>query len=68
MKKFESLDTYVAGLNAKIDEKVSGLDSKLDGILISLSKRNKSEHTTVEREAQLDQLISIRIKHTIEEV
>lgn len=44
----------MAGLNTEIDEKVSGLDSKVDAILISMSEANKSEPSVAEREAQLD--------------
>lgn len=58
----------MAKLNAKIDEKVFGLNSKLDTNLNSLSKTNKSGPTPTEREAQIEQLISFQLKHTIEEV
>lgn len=68
MKKFNAIVTFVAGLNAKIDDMVSGLDSKIDSILKSLSETKKSGPTVTEREAQLDQLISRLLKHTIEEV
>lgn len=68
MKRSNTIETFVVGLNAKLDAKVSGLDSKLDAILLSLFEATKSGPTNVEKEAQLDQLISLRIKHTIEEV
>ena len=58
----------MAGLNSRLDVKVSGLYSKVDAILKSLSETNKSGPTTAERKAQLDQLISLRLKHMIEEV
>ena len=56
----------MAGLNTKIDEKVSRLDSNLDAILRSLS--SQSGPSVAEREAQLDQLLSLWLKHSIEEV
>lgn len=45
MKKVEVIETYVAGLNAKINDKISGLDSKRDAIMLSLSEATKSEPT-----------------------
>lgn len=59
MKKVDAIETYVDRLNAKMDEKVSGLDSKLNVILNILFETNKSGPTTAEKEAQLDQLISL---------
>ena len=50
----------------KMDQKVSGLDSKLDVILQYISQQ--SGPSVAEREAQLDQFISFRLKHTMEEV
>lgn len=38
MKKVHTLETLEASLNSKIDEKVFGLDSKLEAILSSLSE------------------------------
>ena len=49
-----------------MDQKVSGLDSKLDAILQPISQQ--SGPSVAEREAQLDQLISLRLKHSMEEV
>nr|KAJ0216936.1 hypothetical protein LSAT_V11C300102220 [Lactuca sativa] len=66
MKKVTTLETFVAELNNKIDAKVFEMDSKIDAILKSLS--TQSEPSVAEREAQLDQLISIQFKHSIEEV
>ena len=68
MNKVDVIESSVIGLNTKIDEKVSRLDFKLDAILNSLSEANKSGPTVFEREAQLDQLISLCLKQTIEEV
>lgn len=67
MKKVDVIETYVSGLNTKINEKFSGLDSKLDAIMLSLSEATKSGPTVVERDAQLDQLILLRLKHIVEE-
>ena len=53
-------------MQLEIDDKVSGLDSKLDAILQSIN--NQSRPSAIDREAQLDQLISLWLKHTIEEV
>lgn len=36
MKKVDTIKAYVSGINSKLDEKVSGLDSNLDVILHSL--------------------------------
>ena len=66
MKKVTTLETNVAELNSKIDKKVSWLDSKLDVILQSLS--NQSGPSVDVRESLLHQLISIQLKHSIEEV
>lgn len=73
MKKVDAIKTFVVGLNNKIDVKVSGievsgLESKLDAILLSLSTATKSEPTNAKREVQLNRLISFSLKHTIEEV
>lgn len=68
MKKVNAIEAFVDGLNTRLDVKVFGLDSKLDAILNSLSTTKPSRPTTAVREAQLDQLISLRLKHTIEEV
>ncbi|CAH1446996.1 unnamed protein product [Lactuca virosa] len=43
--------TLISGLNSKLDEKVFGLDSKLDAILKALSKANNFGPTMAEREA-----------------
>lgn len=67
-KNLDALETSVAGLNSKIDVKVSGMDSKLDAIIQSLSETNKSGPTVAEREAHLDQFISLCLKNKIEEV
>ena len=63
-RKVASIETYVTKLNTKMDQKVSGLDSKLDVIHQSLSQQ--SGPSVAEREAQLDQLISLRLKQTME--
>ena len=68
MKKVDTIETTMAGLNSKIDEKAFRLESKLDAILQSLSEVNKSWPTTAEREAQLYLLVSLRIKHAMEQV
>ena len=66
MAKVSSVDNSVTELNSKLDQKVSRLDSKLDAMLQSLSQ--KSGPSTTEREAHLDQLISIRLKNTVEQI
>ena len=53
-------------LNSRLDQKVSRLDSKLDAILRTLSQQSRP--SVAEREAHLDQLVSIRLKHTMEQV
>ena len=68
MKKVNTIEGSVAKLNTGLGVKVSGLDSKLDAILESLSVVNTSGPTIVECEAQLDHFISLQLKHTIEEV
>ena len=52
MQKVASIETSVTNLNTKMDQKVSGLDSKLDVILQSLSQHFGP--FVAEREAQLD--------------
>lgn len=42
MKKVDAIKTFVASINTKIDAKVYGLESKLDAILLTLSKATKS--------------------------
>ena len=66
MAKVSSVDNSVTELNSKLDQKVSRLNSKLDVILQSLS--HQSGPSVAERESQLNQLISIRVKHTVEEL
>lgn len=66
MQTVNTIEASVSGLNNKLEEKVSGLDSILDFILSSINKQ--SEPSTTEREAQLDQLISLRLNYTIEKV
>ena len=68
MKKVNAIESSVAGLNTKLDAKVPALDSKLGAILTSLSDVTRSSPMVVEREAQLDHLIYLRLKHTVEEV
>lgn len=68
MKKVNTIEALVHGLNTRLDVKVYRLDSKLDAILKSLSAVNISGPTIAESEAQLDHLISLRLKHTIAEV
>ena len=67
ISKVESLDKSVAQLDSKIDAKLSGLDTKLDAILHSLFEVKKPRPSDAERVQQLDQFISLRNKHTIEE-
>lgn len=62
MLKVSSVESSVTEINTKLDQKVSGLDA----ILRSLSQQ--SGPSAAEREAQLDQLMSLRLKHTMEEV
>lgn len=45
-----------------------GLDNKLDAILNSISDVKKQGPFDEEQAQKLDQLISLRLKHTIEEV
>ncbi|XP_023753322.1 uncharacterized protein LOC111901670 [Lactuca sativa] len=52
MAKVSSVETSVTELNLKLDQKVSGIDSKLDTILQSLSRQ--SGPSSAEREAHLD--------------
>ena len=47
---------------------MSGIDTKLDEILLSLSEVKKPRPSDEERTQELDQLISLPLKHTIEEV
>lgn len=58
----------MAQLESRLDEKVSSIYSMLDVILQSHSKIEQHRPSEAEQAAQLDQLISIRFKHTIEEV
>ena len=64
----DTIEKTIAEINTMIDEKVSGLDSKLDASHQSLSQTNKSRPTIAEQESHLDQLISLLLKNTIEEV
>lgn len=68
MNKVDTIEKTIAEINTMIDEKVSGLDSKLDAIHQSLSQTNRSRPTIDEQESHLDQLISLLLKNTIEEV
>lgn len=63
MQKLAYVETSVTELNSKLDQKVSGLDSKLDAILHSLSQQ--SGPSVAEREAHLDQLISTSWKWSL---
>ena len=58
----------MAQLDSKFDQKVSSLHSKLDVILKSLLEIKQAGPSEAEREYKLDQLISLRFKHTQEEV
>lgn len=51
MKKVSTIEASIATLNSKIYENVSGLDSKLDVILQSMSKANKFGPSVSECEA-----------------
>lgn len=51
VKKVKSIETYMAGLDAKINVKVSGLDSKPDAMLNSFFEATKSRTTIAKREA-----------------
>lgn len=66
MKQVNAIEAIVAKLNTRLDVKVYGPDSKLDDILNFLSETNKFRPTTTDKEAQLDQHISLRLKHIIE--
>ena len=68
ISKVEFLDKLFAMLDSKIDAKVSSLETKPDAILQSLSEVKKVGPTDAEMVEQLDQLISMRFKHTLEEV
>ena len=57
VSKVESLDKLVAQLDSKLNAKVSSFDTKLDVILLSLSKVKKPGPSDEERDQQLDQLI-----------
>lgn len=58
----------MAQLDSKLDQKVPSLDSKLDVILKSLFGIKQVDPSEAERADQLYQLISLRFKHTLEEV
>ena len=66
MKKVETIEASVSRVNSNIEEKVSKLDSKLDTIIQSLS--NQSQPSIAKREAQLDKIISLWLKHSIKEI
>lgn len=53
MKKIGATESFVSRLNAKIIDKVSRLYSKLDAILSSLSKTNKSVPIVAEKKLNL---------------
>lgn len=65
ISKVDSIDKYVARLDSKINAKVFSLDTKLDAILLSLFEVKKSGPSDEERKDQLDQLIFVRLKHTV---
>ena len=68
VSEVHSLDNSVAQLDSMLDQKVTNLDSKLDVILKSLSEIKDVGPSEIERANQLDQLMSVRFKHTLEEV
>lgn len=55
-------------LDSILDEKVSGLDAKLNVILMSLYEIKQTGPLEAERADQVDRLISLHFKHTLEEV
>lgn len=58
----------MAQLDSKLDQNVSSLDSQLNFILLSLSEIKQVGLAEAERADQLDQLLSLRFRHTLEEV
>ncbi|CAI9263876.1 unnamed protein product [Lactuca saligna] len=68
ISKVDSLDKKVAGLDSMIDKKLTSLNFKLELILKSLSKMQATTPSELDRANHLDQLISLRLKQTIEEV
>lgn len=64
------LQDKVDKVNSKIDNvntKVGALDSRIDLMINSLSKIKYVPPSKLDRANQLDQLISLRLKHTLQE-
>lgn len=57
--KVKSLDKYVAKLDSKLDQKLTSLDSKRELIFKSLSAVIETSPSELDRENQIDQLISL---------